>query len=256
MKSISIGLASAILGSAITYLALKVPEDAGGPGGAGTNGSFATGAGHGSATLPKDGEKPELTMAQKAKLRSRAESAEQLQEIGAMRRQPLARFRTVDFRRKLNPVALEAAGIPESEMQAVQREFDQAWMDVEKLISELATVSPPKQQGDPYVVEVRGEVEQGNQFLDSLKKRLEEKFGAKASEVLMSGYDDGRMLGSFGRQNQRIEIRYNEEDKQWEVRYFHSNPLTGDVTRKGDSSLEKFKELNGDWVANSVNLHQ
>jgi hypothetical protein len=255
MKSISIGLASAILGSAITYLALKVQEDAGGPGGAGTKGSLADAA-QGSATGTKDGEKPELTMAQKAKLRSRAESAEQLQEIGAMRRQPLARFRTMDFRRKLNPVALEAAGIPESEMQAVQREFDQAWMDVEKLISELATVSPPKQQGDPYVVEVRGEVEQGNQFLDSLKTRLEEKFGAKASEVLMSGYDDGRMLGSFGRQNQRIEIRYDEEDKQWEVRYFHSNPLTGDVTRKGDSSLEKFKELNGDWVANKANLHQ
>jgi hypothetical protein len=188
-----------------------------------------------SRSEPTGGNKRELSSAQKAKLRIKDEELQQLQEIGALRRQPLARFRTVDFQRKVNLIALEAAGISETEIQAIQQEFDRAWMDTEKLISQNATVTAPKSIGDPYILEVKAEVEKGNEFLSSLKKRLEERYGSKAAEILLSGYDDGRLLGSFGRQNQRIEVRYDEDNRDWRVTFSNSNPLTGEVTLRGRS---------------------
>jgi hypothetical protein len=249
MKSIGVGLGSAIIASAITYLVLEGGKSAREPGGESTASADGISGGKGPG-----GNEGELSAAQKAKLRLKEDETLQLEEIGVLRRQPLARFRTVDFRRKVNPIALKAAGLTDAEMEAVQQDFDRAWMDAEQLISENAKVIAPKSDGEPYVVEVKAEVEKGNELLDSLRKSLEGRYGAKAAEILLSGFDDGRMLGSFGRQNQHIELQYNEDNKDWRVTFSNSNPLTGEATIKGRAFLDKFEETNGGWVLGRINL--
>lgn len=150
-----------------------------------------------------------------------------------------APYSLLDKNQKVNPYALEMAGIPANKSDKVQQMIDRTWEQLAVLARGQVSRNPieSNEAEQRFVYDVKPFEGEAKSALDNLGKDFTKEFGAQSTSLLLSALHPDRYFGNIGKSPMRliVEPRLNQGTmsiRNSKVEYTLNiiDPLTGDVT--------------------------
>ncbi|WP_035611087.1 hypothetical protein [Haloferula sp. BvORR071] len=149
--------------------------------------------------------------------------------------------------RRLPVAALIDAGLTEADRPKAETILDQAWKDMESLLTERVRpgTDPGAKEGEK-VYFISGDQASGDAVLVQMRKQLREAFGKEAADAMLAGMHIEDYFAAFGRRDVKITVPSSLTDALIGLAY--SDPATGHPLMLTAADAKRFKEIFGEII--------